>query len=131
MTQVARGTFVVNLVPLSFEGQPEGGKLGRMSIDKKLSGDVVGTTSGQMLSSVTDVKGSAGYVAMERVEGTLNGKQGAFSLQHAGTMNRGVPSISVTVVPDSGTGELVGLSGELHIMATDGEHRYEFTYSLP
>lgn len=131
MTQVARGTFVVNIVPLSFEGQPEGGKLGRMSIDKKLSGDLVATTSGQMLSSMTEVKGSAGYVAIERVEGTLNGKQGAFSLQHAGTMNRGVPSISVTVVPDSGTGELVGLAGEFNIIATDGEHRYEFTYSLP
>ena len=131
LIHVARGTFVVNLVPLSFEGQPEGSTLGRMSIAKTLSGDVVGTTSGQMLTAMTDVKGSAGYVAIERVEATLDGKTGAFSFQHVGIMNRGAPSLTVTVVPDSGTGELVGLVGEFNIMVADGKHSYEFAYSLP
>ena len=131
MTQLARGTFVVNLAPLSFEGQPEGSTLSRMSIAKTLSGDLVGTTSGQMLTAMTDVKGSAGYVAVERVEATLDGKTGAFSFQHGGIMNRGAPSLSVTVVPDSGTGEPVGLTGEFNIIVADGKHSYEFTYSLP
>ena len=131
MTHVAKGTFVVKLVPLVVEGQAEGGVLGRLSIDKEFSGDLVGTTQGQMLSAGTAVKGSAGYVAIERVEGTLNGRQGAFVLQHTGTLNKGAPSLSVTVVPDSGTGELIGLVGELKIIIADGKHSYEFNYSLP
>jgi Protein of unknown function (DUF3224) len=131
MTQTARGTFVVKLLPLSFEALPEGAKLGRMSIDKQISGDLVATTVGQMLSAMTEVKGSAGYVAIERVEGTLLGRQGAFVLQHTGTMNRGVPGLSVTVVPDSGTGELSGLVGDFKIIIEGGQHSYEFNYSLP
>ncbi|UXH76703.1 DUF3224 domain-containing protein [Roseateles amylovorans] len=131
MTQVAKGDFVVKLLPLSFEGQPDGSKLGRMSIDKTITGDLVATTQGQMLSATTDVKGSAGYVAIERVQGTLNGKKGSFVLQHTGTMNKGAPSLSVTVVPDSGTDELVGLSGTFHIILDKGRHSYEFSYSLP
>ena len=131
MTHVAKGTFVVKLVPLVVEGQAEGGVLGRLSIDKEFSGDFVGTTQGQMLSAGTAVKGSAGYVAIERVEGTLNGRQGAFVLQHTGTLNKGAPSLSVTVVPDSGTGDLIGLVGELKIIIADRKHSYEFNYSLP
>ena len=131
MDQIARGTFKVSLQPLSFEGQAEGSKLARMSIDKQISGDLVATTRGQMLSAFGEVKGSAGYVAMERVEGTLCGRAGTFVLQHSATMNRGVPTLSVTVVPDSATGELAGLAGEFDIIIADGEHRYEFAYTLP
>ena len=131
MTQVAKGEFVVKLLPLAMEGQPEGSTVGRMSIDKTISGDLIATTSGQMLSATTEVKGSAGYVAIERVNGALDGRRGTFVFQHTGTMNRGAPSLSVTVVPDSGTGELAGLAGEFKIIIADGKHRYEFTYSLP
>jgi Protein of unknown function (DUF3224) len=131
MTQIARGSFAVKLAPLTFEALPNGAKLGRMSIDKQISGDLVATTVGQMLSAGTEIKGSAGYVAIERVEGTLHGKQGSFVLQHTGTMNRGAPSLSVTVVPDSGTGELLGLAGDFKIIIADGKHSYEFSYTLP
>jgi hypothetical protein len=131
MTQTAKGTFVVSLEPLVFEGAAPEFKLARMSIDKKISGDLTASTMGQMLSAMTDTKGSAGYVAIERVTGTLNGKRGSFVLQHTGTMNRGAPSLDVTVVPDSGTEELVGLEGEFKINIDDGVHSYEFTYRLP
>lgn len=131
MSIVATGTFIVKLTPLPFDGQPEGSTLGRMSIDKQIVGDLVATTTGQMLSAMTDTKGSAGYVAIERVEGTLHGRSGSFVLQHSGTMNRGTPGLSVTVVPDSATGELAGLSGDFKIIIADGKHRYEFTYTLP
>lgn len=131
MSQVATGEFAVKLLPLAFEGQPEGSKLGRMSIDKTISGDLVGTTQGQMLSAMTEVKGSAGYVAIERVDGVLKGRKGTFVLQHTGTMSAGSPSLSVSVVPDSGTGELVGLAGQFNIIVAAGKHSYEFLYSLP
>ena len=131
VTRVARGDFAVKLVPLAVEGQPEGSRIGRMSIDKSITGDLVATTTGQMLSAMTEVKGSAGYVAIERVDGVLDGRKGTFVLQHTGTMNRGAPSLSVTVVPDSGTDELAGLAGEFRIIIADGRHSYEFSYSLP
>lgn len=131
MTHIAKGQFTVKLQPLPFEGQPEGAKLGRLSIDKQIVGDLVATTTGQMLSAMTDTKGSAGYVALERVVGALQGRSGTFVLQHTGTMNKGAPSLSVTVVPDSGTGELVGLAGDFKIIQSDGKHSYEFTYRLP
>jgi len=102
-----------------------------MSIDKSITGDLVATTTGQMLSAMTEVKGSAGYVAIEQVEGVLDGRKGTFVLQHSGTMNRGAPSLSVTVVPDSGTDELAGLAGEFRIIIDEGRHSYEFDYSLP
>jgi hypothetical protein len=117
--------------PMEFEGVDPAVKMGRMSIDKQISGDLTATTVGQMLSAMTDTEGSAGYVAMERVEGVLDGRQGSFVLQHTGIMNRGAPSLAVNVVPDSGTGELTGLEGEFAIDIADGEHRYEFTYRLP
>lgn len=131
MNTVAKGAFTVKLAPLPFEGQPEGTQLARMSIDKQITGDLVATTAGQMLSAMTDVKGSAGYVAIERVEGTLHGRKGSFVLLHTGTMNRGLPELSVTVVPDSGTGELAGLRGDFKILVADGKHSYEFSYSFP
>ena len=130
MTSVARGSFTVELAPLPFDGQAEGSRLGRMSIDKRITGDLEATTSGQMLSAMTGTKGSAGYVAIERVEGTLHGRKGSFVLQHTGTMNRGVPGLSVTVVPDSGTGEREGLQGEFKIIIAEGRHSYEFAYVL-
>ena len=131
MTQSARGEFVVSLKPLTFEGVDPEFKLGRMSIDKQISGDLTASTAGQMLSAMTATDGSAGYVAIERVAGVLNGKRGTFVLQHSGTMNRGAPALAVTVVPDSGTGELVGLEGEFKIIIEEGKHHYEFTYRLP
>ena len=131
MTQTARGTFVVSLEPLTFEGADPEFKLGRMSIDKQISGDLTASTIGQMLSAMTSTDGSAGYVALERVAGALKGRQGAFVLQHTGTMNRGAPTLVVTVVPDSGTEELVGLEGEFKINIEEGKHFYEFTYRLP
>lgn len=131
MWQTAKGTFEVNLQPLSFEGAEPEAKLARMSIAKQISGDLVATTQGQMLSAMTDVKGSAGYVAIERVTGTLSGKKGSFVLQHNGLMNRGTPSLTVVVVPDSGTEELAGLEGEFKIIIEGGKHSYEFNYRLP
>jgi hypothetical protein len=131
LDEVATGEFVVKLLPQPFEGQPHGSKLGRMSIDEVITGDLVASAQGQMLSAMTDVKGSAGYVAIERVEGTLKGRKGTFALQHSGTMNQGSPSLSVTVVPDSGTEELVGLVGQFNIIVAAGKHSYEFKYTLP
>jgi hypothetical protein len=131
MTQTARGEFVISMKPLAFEGTDPEFKLGRMSIDKQISGDLTASTVGQMLSAMTSTPGSAGYVAIERVTGVLNGKRGTFVLQHTGTMTRGAPSLVVTVVPDSGTEELVGLEGEFKIDVEDGKHSYEFTYRLP
>ena len=131
MTQIAKGEFVVKLEPLAFEGLAGELKLGRMSINKSISGDIVATTVGQMLSAMTEIRGSAGYVAIEKVDGVLAGKTGTFVFQHTGTMNRGAQSLSVTVVPDSGTGELVGITGEFNIIIAGGIHSYEFQYSLP
>lgn len=129
--QHAKGEFTVSLQPLTFEGADAGSKLGRMSIDKQITGDLVASTKGQMLSARTDTEGSAGYVAIEVVSGTLNGKNGTFVLQHTGSMNRGEPSLSVVVVPDSGTGELTGISGNFKVISEGGKHHYDFSYSLP
>ena len=131
MDQVAKGTFEVEMAPLTFEGQPEGSKLGRLSIDKRIVGDLDATTRGQMLSAMTAVEGSAGYVALELVEGELNGRSGTFVLQHTGRMDRGKPGLSVVVVPDSGTGDLEGLAGTFKINMADGQHTYEVAYTLP
>jgi hypothetical protein len=130
MTQIAKGTFVVSLKPLPFEGVDAAAKLGRMSIDKQISGDLIATTKGEMMSAMTGTKGSAGYVAIEYVTGTLNGRKGSFALQHSGTMNRGAPTLAVTVVPDSGTDQLAGLEGNFKIDILDGKHFYEFQYRL-
>jgi len=126
----ASGTFVVKLTPLAFEGAPSD-MLGRRSIDKQFHGALEGTSQGMMLSAGTNTPGSAGYVAIEQVTGVLDGRRGTFVLQHHATMNRGVPSLSIAVVPDSGTGQLVGLSGTMGIAITDGKHFYDFEYTLP
>lgn len=112
-----------------FDAAP-GAALGRMAGTKRFHGDLEGTSTVTMLSARTEVKGSAGYVAIERVTATLHGLAGTFVLQHSGTMNRGASSLSVAVVPDSGTGALTGLSGSMTIAMTDGQHAYEFEYAL-
>jgi hypothetical protein len=106
--------------------------LGRMVIDKQFHGELEATSRGQMLSTMTAIKGSAGYVAIEIVSGSLAGRHGTFALQHSATMNRGTPSLSIMVVPDSGTGQLTGLTGKMSInIAPDGKHSYDFEYTLP
>src|SRR6185312_9342775 len=97
---------------------------------KQFHGNLEASSKGEMLSAGTSIKGSAGYVAIERVSGTLHGRSGAFVLQHSGTMKRGTPELSVTVVPDSGTGELTGLAGRMMIHIAGGKHSYEFEYTL-
>jgi hypothetical protein len=128
-TMHAAGTFEVKLKPQTDEGVGDP-TVGRMSIDKQFHGDLEGTSKGQMLAVQGDTKGSAGYVAMERIAGTLAGHKGTFALQHTGTMDRGTPTLSVTVVPDSGTGDLAGLTGKMNIIIADGKHSYEFEYTL-
>jgi Protein of unknown function (DUF3224) len=123
----ANGTFQVKLNPQASDGDA---RLGRLSIDKQFQGDLEATSKGEMLTGGTVVKGSAGYVAIELVTGTLHGRSGTFILQHTGTMDRGKPSLSVTVVPDSGTDELTGLTGKMAINIADGKHSYEFEYTL-
>jgi Protein of unknown function (DUF3224) len=127
----AIGTFEVKLVPLAAEGDPQDPALGRMSIDKQFHGDLEGTSKGQMLTGGTSVKGSGAYVAIEKVSGTLHGRRGSFILQHLGIMTRGTPQLTITVVPDSGTEELVGISGRFNIKIDDGKHSYDFEYTFP
>jgi Protein of unknown function (DUF3224) len=129
--KTAVGTFEVKLNPLPQYNAAEDAKLARMSIDKQFHGALDAVSKGEMLSAGTDVKGSAGYVAIERVSGTLNGRRGDFVFQHNATMTRGAPSLNIVVVPDSGTGELTGLTGTLRIVIADGKHSYEFEYGLP
>jgi len=124
----ATGLFDVKLTPQNDGHDPA---LGRMTLDKQFHGDLEATSCGQMLSASTAVKGSAAYVAIEIVSGTLGGHTGTFALQHTGTMNRGTPALSILVVPDSATGQLSGLTGTMNInVAPDGKHTYEFEYAL-
>lgn len=126
----ATGTFVVKLTP---QPQAEGvgdPSVGRMSIDKQFRGDLEAAGKGEMLAAGTAVKGSAGYVAIERVTGSLHGREGGFVLQHTGTMTRGLPRLRVSVVPDSGTGGLAGLAGTMTIEVAGGTHSYVFDYPL-
>ena len=130
MTTRAGGTFVVKLkpqTPAEGVGDPT---VGRLSIDKQFQGELEATGRGEMLAAGTDVKGSAGYVALERVVGTLHGREGSFALQHSGAMTRGTPQLVITVVPDSGTGQLVGLAGTMAITIADGKHSYDFEYTI-
>jgi len=131
MSLHATGTFDVKMTP---EGEPDaadGTSLGQMLLGQAVSWPLDATGKGRMLSAQTDVKGSAVYVALERVTGTLNGRNGSFVLRHVGTMDRGHPHLSISVVPDSGSGELAGISGEMAIKVADGNHYYDFTYDLP
>jgi hypothetical protein len=127
----ALGTFEFKLVPQPSDDKTADTSLGRMTFDKQFHGDLEGISKGQMLSFGTGAKGSSGgYVAMERVSGTLHGRSGSFVLQHSGTMSRGAMQMNITVVPDSGTGQLVGLTGKMAIIITDGKHSYDFEYAL-
>ena len=130
MTTRAAGTFDVKLNPLPTSDASEGSPLSRMSIDKQFHGDLDAVSKGEMLAAGTAVKNSAGYVAIERVIGTLGGRKGSFVLQHSATMDRGTPHLLITVVPDSGTGELAGLTGRMTITIAEGKHFYEFEYTL-
>lgn len=127
----ASGAFDVKLTPQAAGTDSAGTALGRMSVEKQFQGDLEAASKGEMLTAGTPVKNSAGYVAIERVSGTLQGRRGTFILQHTGLMTRGAPSLTIVVVPDSGTGELAGLSGQMNITIADGKHSYEFDYTLP
>jgi Protein of unknown function (DUF3224) len=131
MSRRGSGSFEVKLTPMPAEDKSEGATLGRMTIEKQYHGDLDAKSKGEMLTAGTSVKGSAGYVAIEKVTGTLKGHNGTFALQHSGTMTRGTPQLSITVVPDSGTAQLTGLIGKMTIKIADGKHSYEFEYSLP
>ena len=127
----ATGTFDVKLTSQAADTPPDGSPLGRLTIDKQFHGDLEGTSKGEMLTAGSPtVKNSAGYVAVERVAGTLHGKKGTFALQHMGVMTRGEGKLTISVVPDSGTGELTGLSGSMTIDIANGKHSYTFEYSI-
>lgn len=132
MNQRATGSFDVKVVPQKPDTQiARAANLSRLTIDKRFHGDLEGASKGEMLALQTDVKGSAGYVALERVTGKLAGKQGSFVLQHSATMHKGEADAKITVVPDSATGELAGLTGKMVItVAEDGAHNYEFDFKI-
>ena len=131
VTTRATGPFDVKLTPQGTDTPAEGSPLGRFTLDKQFHGDLDATSKGEMLTAAsTTVQNSAGYVAVERVTGTLHGKQGTFALQHSGVMTRGEGKLTITVVPDSGTGELAGLSGSMSIDIAGGKHSYTFEYTI-
>ncbi len=128
---IVTGKFEVKLQPLEpFSKGENEVNLGRMSIDKKFEGELSAASKGEMLSVMTQVKGSAGYVAIEQVDGTLSGKRGSFVLQHFGTMNKGKNYLNIEVVPGSGTDELKGLSGKMNIRIEEGQHYYDLEYKI-
>lgn len=127
----ASGTFEVNMKPLDYSGESkDGAQLGRMSIDKTFHGDLSAHSKGEMLSAMTTVKGSAGYVAIEQVSGSLNGKEGSFILQHFGIMSGKDSRLILEVVPNSGSGELEKIAGTMEIIIKDEKHSYEFDFEL-
>ena len=125
------GEFTVTMTPEALSATAADSGLGRMSLDKRYLGPLDASGHGEMLGVRSAVSGSAGYVALEKVHGTLDGHAGSFYLQHSGTMTRGAPALSVTVVPDTGTEALLGLQGSLAIRIENGKHYYDFTYELP
>jgi Protein of unknown function (DUF3224) len=130
MSTHASGTFEAKFDPQPPYDAAEGATLGRVSITKQFSGDLEGASTVEMLNALTEVKGSAGYVALERVTGTLHGRAGTFVLQHSGIMNRGAGELRVTVVPDSGTGALRHLAGSMKIDIVEGKHHWRFDYTV-
>ena len=131
MSAIARGSFSVDMKPLAEPVATDGVSLGRNSLHKRFEGDLIAVSNGEMLTALTPIAGSAGYVAIERVIGSLQGRNGSFVFQHAGTMDRGAQQLAITVVPGSGTGALVGLTGTFRLSLADGKHLYEFEYALP
>ena len=130
MPNRASGPFDVKIIPQT-QQEHEHPIPGRMLLDKQFHGDLAAVSKGQMLAARTAIEGSAGYVAIEQATGTLHGRSGSFILQHSGSMTRGAKQLTITVVPDSATGELAGLSGSMAINIVDGKHFYDFEYSLP
>ncbi len=130
MTQHAKGTFEVKVVPIGTEDKDRDSGIGRMSLNKIFQGDFVGSGKGEMLTGGTDAKESGAYVAIERVTGTLQGRTGSFMLAHRGTMARGKYNLEINIVPDSGTGELAGIAGSLTITIGEKKHYYELSYTL-
>lgn len=130
-THKVTGEFSVKLNPIEgYAKGIDGVNLGRMSIEKTFTGELNATSTGEMLSAMTTTQGSAGYVAIEQVVGTLAGKQGSFVLQHFGSMDKGQDSLILNVIPDSGSNELTGLSGKMAIRIEGGNHFYDFEYQL-
>ena len=131
-SQRATGSFDVKVSLQKPDTQvARAANLSRLTIDKRFQGDLEGISKGEMLALQTEVQGSAGYVALERVTGKLQGRSGSFVLQHSATMKRGASESTITVVPDSGTGELTGLTGSMRIkVAEDGSHSYEFDFRI-
>lgn len=131
MSTRVNGAFDVQLSPQAPDENVGDPRIGRMLIDKQFHGALEASSQGQMLAVHGDITGSAGYVAMERVVGTLQGRSGSFALQHSGSMTRGALQLTITVVPDSGTEQLLGLAGTMAINIDDGKHYYDFVYTLP
>jgi hypothetical protein len=132
MSLHATGLFEVKIDPQPHDEKGGGAAIGRMFLDKQFHGDLEATSKGTMLAAGTGAKNSSGgYVALEIVSGSLKGRTGTFVLQHSATMNRGVPQLSITIVPDSATGQLTGLGGKMNITVADGKHTYDFDYTLP
>jgi Protein of unknown function (DUF3224)/3-demethylubiquinone-9 3-methyltransferase len=131
MSRVAKGSFTVEMKPQGEANAADGVTTGRMSLSKRFEGDLVAVGQGEMLTALTPVKGSAGYVAIERITGTLHGRAGSFVFQHSGTMNQGAQQLSIRVVPGSGTGGLAGIEGVFKLDIVEGKHFYEFEYTLP
>lgn len=127
----AVGAFDLVLTPAGAVEKAGRTAIGRMLIEKKYHGALAATGKGEMLTAVTDTPGSAAYVAVERVRGTLDGRKGEFALQHSGTRSGGESRLAIAIVPDSGTDELTGIRGELAIKIVDGKHFYEVDYTLP
>ena len=132
MTTLARGTFEVQVVPQKADNPPaETAQIGRFSLDKQFHGDIEAVSHGEMLGIRSENQTSGGYVAIERINGTLHGRTGTFALQHSGAMSAGSQQMTITVVPDSGTGQLAGLTGKMTIKIENKQHFYEFDYALP
>lgn len=131
MTRQAKGTFDVKVVPISTVDALDTGGFGRLALDKKFHGDLAGTSVGQMIATGDGTSGSGGYVALEKVTGTLHGHSGTFVLMHNGTMTPKSMELRINVVPESGTGELAGLEGTFKIIIEGKQHFWEFDYTLP
>ncbi len=129
-THRATGAFEVKAIPKDSEPGASTTPTGRMHIEKVFSGDLEGTSKVEMLTAVTPTKGSAGYVAIEQVSGKLKGHEGTFVLQHSGTAHKGAQQLTITVVPESGTGQLTGIEGKFTIRIESGKHFYDFDYTL-
>jgi hypothetical protein len=129
-TTTGRGPFEVKMERQPAYDTAEGTSLGRSTFTKQFQGDLTGTSTGEMLGAMTETKGSAGYVALERISGTLHGRTGSFVVVHRGLLNRGASELMITIVPDSGTGELKGISGQMTIEIVEGKHYYSIAYSL-